>query len=220
MNKEGHEIIKAIMLIPHPTLGNVEDAKLKVELANKKTLKYVYETIDRTKADKSIDIRKEVLNTIDRKIIARRNLDSYTDVTAASWIAGIEASCDDNDKSAEFGCTGGLFWGTGKPGKLTTALAEEKNREQTEARTVSEVFNEGSMTKHDHIYQKYPHVIADSIYKTNTDDKKQIRCKITCKTCGNERDIKIQDAFQVKLCLDCKGKKKKKETAKFLKKLK
>lgn len=52
-------------------------------------------------------------------------------------------------------------------------------------------------------YQKYPHVIHNSIYFDTEVNKK--KCKIKCTKCGNERSIKVQDAFIVKLCLDCKN---------------
>lgn len=83
------------------------------------------------------------------------------------------------------------------------------------------------------IYSKYPHVVPGSVYKVKnvastkdepfirgkkTKIKGQVRCKIRCQEdgCENERDIKVQDAFQVKKCLDCRSKKKKKDLKKFL----
>lgn len=85
--------------------------------------------------------------------------------------------------------------------------------------------------KYSDMYTKYPHVIDGSIYRVKnisnkekkfvrgkkTKIKGQVRCKIECILCGNERDIKVQDAFQVKYCLDCKNKKKRKNLDKFLK---
>ncbi len=66
-------------------------------------------------------------------------------------------------------------------------------------------------------------ITEKQIVKRLSADKKapikgQIRCKIQCQenNCNNERDIKIQDAFQVKKCLDCKNKKRKKNLKKFL----
>jgi hypothetical protein len=74
-------------------------------------------------------------------------------------------------------------------------------------------------------YSKYPHIINGSIYRVeNTNSgtkiqkwerklnnqkvviKGQVRCRIKCQRpgCVNERDIKIQDAFQVRFCADCK----------------
>lgn len=96
--------------------------------------------------------------------------------------------------------------------------------------------------KYTHIYTKYPHVIPDSIYKVkNVGNKKEdeeivwvngkprakkqkmsikgaVRCEIQCQIpgCKNTRDIKIQDCFQVKFCVECKGTKRKKELKKFL----
>lgn len=92
-------------------------------------------------------------------------------------------------------------------------------------------------SKHNNTYLKYPHVIPGSIYKvqnnvkdtTPTWERKrkgkkitirgQVRCKIICQEpgCSNERDIKIQDAFQVKKCETCRDRKKKKSLNKFLK---
>lgn len=91
------------------------------------------------------------------------------------------------------------------------------------------------------LYSKYPHVVPGSIYKvqnvSGTDGiptwerkrkgkkisiKGQVRCKIICQEpdCKNERDIKVQDAFQVKKCEACRDKKKKKNLKKFLDKKK
>ncbi|MCK5614244.1 hypothetical protein KAR91_70920 [Candidatus Pacearchaeota archaeon] len=85
--------------------------------------------------------------------------------------------------------------------------------------------------QYSHVYRKYSRVIHGSVYKvknvTNrrnepfvrgkkTTIKGQVRCKINCEICGSERDIKVQDAFQVKLCLECKNKKRKKNLKKFL----
>jgi hypothetical protein len=89
--------------------------------------------------------------------------------------------------------------------------------------------------QYSHVYDKYPHVIEGSVYKvknvTNTKNepfvrgkktqiKGQVRCKILCEICGAERDIKVQDAFQVKICLECKSKKRKKNLKEFLDKKK
>jgi hypothetical protein len=57
------------------------------------------------------------------------------------------------------------------------------------------------------------------IKKQKKTAKGATRCLITCQVdgCNNTRDIKIQDAFQVKTCDDCKNKKKKANLKKFLK---
>jgi len=96
--------------------------------------------------------------------------------------------------------------------------------------------------EHDWIYEKYPHVIPDSIYKVkDTSSSKEdmefkkvdgkiraktvkktkkaaTRCRIRCTNegCKNERDIKVQDAFQVKVCDECKAKKRRKNLDKLL----
>ena len=96
--------------------------------------------------------------------------------------------------------------------------------------------NVKEITKHNNVYSRYPHVVPDSIYKVkNITSKKeelfvrgkkktiikgQVRCKILCEICKAERDIKVQDAFQVKLCLECKNNKRKKNLKKFLDKKK
>jgi len=79
------------------------------------------------------------------------------------------------------------------------------------------------------LYAKYPHIVEGSIYRVqNTNSgvkqkidlkrrarkttvKGQVRCKIWCQEpeCKNQRDIKVQDAFQVKKCDSCKKKTKK-----------
>lgn len=83
------------------------------------------------------------------------------------------------------------------------------------------------------LYIKYPHIVEGSIYRVqsvgsnnNSDEKAirkrrghkttikgQVRCKILCQEpgCKNQRDIKVQDAFQVKKCDECKKKSKKKK---------
>lgn len=97
------------------------------------------------------------------------------------------------------------------------------------------------IAKHDSVYAKYPHIIPGSVYKVQnvgvkdntpqwerkrkgkkTQIKGQVRCKIRCQEpgCDNERDIKVQDAFQVKKCEACRDKKKKKNLEKFLDKKK
>jgi len=91
----------------------------------------------------------------------------------------------------------------------------------------------------DHLYEKYTNIVPGSIYKVQTtankkrDDfvkvegkmrvkkgmmlaKGSTRCKIFCIICGKERDIKVQEAFQVKYCEECKGIQKKKNLKKFL----
>jgi len=93
------------------------------------------------------------------------------------------------------------------------------------------------------LYEKYPHLVRDSIYivksmvtpteqlvkidgkarlKKNRVEKGATRCQIRCQThgCRNTRDIKVQDAFQVKFCDKCKSAKKKDSLEKFLKKVK
>lgn len=80
-------------------------------------------------------------------------------------------------------------------------------------------------------YEKYPHIIKGSIYcmkdvgaeikdlmirKQKVTIKGSTRCKILC-ACGKERDIKVQDAFQVNQCEDCRGKKRKIKLQKMLK---
>lgn len=105
--------------------------------------------------------------------------------------------------------------------------------------TGAEDTNNGSMLDKVNVdlYSKYPHIVQGSIYKvqniSGTDGtpawerkmkgkkiniKGQVRCKITCQEpdCTNERDIKVQDAFQVKKCEECKNKKRKKNLKKFL----
>ena len=81
-------------------------------------------------------------------------------------------------------------------------------------------------------YAKYPHIIPGSIYRVKNIQSQEkeatayvrnkkisihgaIRCKIRCK-CGKERDIKVQDAFQVSRCLDCVKADKKKKLDKML----
>jgi len=102
----------------------------------------------------------------------------------------------------------------------------------------------GGPSEHDWIYEKYPHVIPGSVYKVkdNVKSKEEMefkkvdgkiraktkkkvqkaatRCKIACTTegCDNERDIKVQDAFQVKVCEECKSKKRRKNLDKLLEK--
>lgn len=97
--------------------------------------------------------------------------------------------------------------------------------------------NGGGGSSHFEMYDKYSHIIPGSIYKvqnvSGTDGipawerkrkgkkisiKGQVRCKIRCQEpgCNNERDIKVQDAFQVKKCEACRDKKKKKNLEKFL----
>lgn len=106
--------------------------------------------------------------------------------------------------------------------------------QHTESELTSISGKSSTISKYDHIYTKYAHVVNGSVYriqnvaqdKTPTWEHKrkgkklnikgQVRCKIECQNCGQERDIKVQDAFQVKLCLDCKGKKRKKNLKKFL----
>ena len=79
--------------------------------------------------------------------------------------------------------------------------------------------------KETNTYEKYPHIIPGSIYKVknSSPDKKgsfklktsvrgATRCKIRCKECGAARDIKVQDAFQVKFCVDCKKKQRRAKT--------
>ena len=92
---------------------------------------------------------------------------------------------------------------------------------------------EEDVKQYNSIYEKYPHVVEGSIYKVknnigNKDTEQTFkaegklrvkikkgsvkgatRCKINCVACGTERDIKIQDAFQVRFCLECKKKIKK-----------
>lgn len=91
--------------------------------------------------------------------------------------------------------------------------------------------------KYNNIYNKYPHIIIGSVYrmqnistKDNTPQwerkrkgkklqiKGQVRCKIRCQEpgCNNERDIKVQDAFQVRKCESCRDKKKTRNLKKFL----
>ena len=95
------------------------------------------------------------------------------------------------------------------------------------------------LIKYSPMYQKYPHIVPNSIYKVcNVGSSNQnnlikidgklryksekskirgaIRCKIKCQICGKTRDIKIQDVFQVIICLECKKKKRKKKLKKFL----
>lgn len=89
------------------------------------------------------------------------------------------------------------------------------------------------------LYVKYPHIVAGSIYKMQNmtssstipawerkrsgkkiNIKGQVRCKIICQKpgCSNERDIKVQDAFQVKVCDECRKRKRKKNLNEFLNK--
>jgi len=91
------------------------------------------------------------------------------------------------------------------------------------------------VSKNDNLYAKYPHIIPGTIYQVQNvsseklpewerkrqgkklEIKGQTRCKIKCIDCGEERDIKIQDAFQVKTCLNCRSAKRKKQLTSFLK---
>lgn len=89
--------------------------------------------------------------------------------------------------------------------KINTALQYSKGNEKVAAESVGLSLKE--MRK---IINKYSgKMIA----------KGQVRCLIKCQEpdCTNERDIKIQDVFQVKKCLECKNKKRKKNLDKFLK---
>jgi hypothetical protein len=96
------------------------------------------------------------------------------------------------------------------------------------------------------LYKKYPHIIPDSVYfvkatgqkgatevavkiegkmrlkKVKSGVKGATRCKIRCQTpgCKNTRDIKVQDAFQVKTCMECKNKKKQENLKEFISKKK
>lgn len=100
--------------------------------------------------------------------------------------------------------------------------------------------------KHESLYDRYPNIVAGSIYKVQAttrppqaapelivrDDgktrikKKKLeikgatRCLVKCQNCDNTKDIKVQDAFHVKLCDECKKKNKKKQLNKFLDKQK
>lgn len=101
--------------------------------------------------------------------------------------------------------------------------------------------NSEEIARYSDVYTKYPHVIPGSVYKVQNigtkesmpqwerkrkgkkvEIKGQVRCKIQCQEpgCSNERDIKVQDAFQVKKCEACRDKKKKKNLKKFLDKKK
>jgi hypothetical protein len=57
------------------------------------------------------------------------------------------------------------------------------------------------------------------IKKNKKTAKGATRCLVICQVegCSNTRDIKVQDAFQVKKCDECKKKKRKKDLKKFLK---
>ena len=92
-----------------------------------------------------------------------------------------------------------------------------------------------------HLYQKYPHIVPDSIYKVRTTNKpvKEIafkeegkiriksvkhssgnvtRCVIQCQTkkCKNTRDIKVQDAWAVTTCEECTKRRRKEKLKEFL----
>jgi hypothetical protein len=91
----------------------------------------------------------------------------------------------------------------------------------------------GVAHKYAHLYNKYSHIKPGSIFRVKNikgDDtpnwkkkkiqiKGQVRCVIVCE-CGNEREIKVQDAFQVKKCIECKKRKRRKSLDKFLEKKK
>lgn len=105
--------------------------------------------------------------------------------------------------------------------------------ESTESKVMGTV---GGINRYNSLYDKYPHIIKNSIYTMQninregtpkwekkregkkTQIKGQVRCKITCQSpgCNNERDIKVQDAFQVKFCEQCKTKVKKENLAKLI----
>jgi hypothetical protein len=97
--------------------------------------------------------------------------------------------------------------------------------------------------KHNRAYERYPHIIKDSIYtivgnmvsterviyvdgrpKIEKDKvaKGATRCKINCQTpgCKNTRDIKVQDAFQVDCCQECQDIRRREKLEKFLQKVK
>lgn len=90
--------------------------------------------------------------------------------------------------------------------------------------------------KNESLYDKYPHIIPGSIYQVENvygdtdpkwkkkregkslESKGATRCKIKC-DCGGERDIKVQDAFQVRKCSTCKENMKKEKSKEALQKL-
>ncbi|KKM81525.1 hypothetical protein LCGC14_1328910 [marine sediment metagenome] len=108
------------------------------------------------------------------------------------------------------------------------------------------VNTESAQNEYNTLYTKYPNIVQGSIYRVqaNVKTKEEIeefevdgkkrhkfkkkiakgstRCLVICQMegCFNTRDIKIQDAFQVKQCIDCKKKKKKLELTSFLTKKK
>ena len=126
-----------------------------------------------------------------------------------------------------------------------TKYFKETKKPDTEPGTVitSKKPNENKLTNNETIYKKYPNIIKDSIYEVQSSVKpvEQIvkvngrvtigktkaakgatRCKVKCQTpgCKGIRDIKVQDAFQVKFCTKCKDTQKKENLKKFLKKVK
>jgi hypothetical protein len=94
------------------------------------------------------------------------------------------------------------------------------------------------------MYDKYPNIVRGSIYRVKSNVKAPsekivkiegkiriktgkiasgaTRCIVTCqsKGCKNQRDIKVQDAFQVKYCEECKRRIRKENLKEFLKKKK
>ena len=96
---------------------------------------------------------------------------------------------------------------------------------------------------YDSLYEKYPHIIRGSIYnvksvmankeelvvidgksrlKKNKVAKGATRCKIKCETtkCKGTRDIKVQDAFHVHHCDECREVIRKENLKRFLEKKK
>lgn len=95
------------------------------------------------------------------------------------------------------------------PGMLLSSELDNKKLKQKNNRTAT----------HQHLYEKYSHIVIGSVYsirktgsksskKSKSTHKGEMRCKIICQEnkCNNERDIKVQDAFQVKRCKDCQKK--------------
>jgi hypothetical protein len=113
---------------------------------------------------------------------------------------------------------------------------------ETPAGTAMQLIKEEQKDEYFDMYKKYKHIVPDSIYcvknigqksptevsfkvngktrvkKVKSGIKGATRCKIHCQTsgCKNTRDIKVQDAFQVTVCVECKTKKKKETLKAFL----
>jgi len=119
---------------------------------------------------------------------------------------------------------------------------KETHEPNTPIGTALQIINSEEKNEYFDLYKKYKHVIPGSIYKvqsTNKSVKEKVfkvdgktrvktiktstasatRCKIKCQTpkCKNTRDIKIQDAWSVKFCEECRKAKKREYLKTFLK---